>query len=199
MARMSEARDLQSNANCVIAVQNMAELLNRIAQNRDRQAFREIFTNYGPKVKGLLIRQGADPQTAEELAQETLLTVWKKAHLYANQKGSVATWIFTIARNLRIDRLRSETIWGNMDYEMVEQVCDDKLQDEQVEEGQRKNKLLTALKQISKDQYDVLSLSYLNGMSHSEIAEKLDLPLGTVKSRMRLAYGKIRELLKDEL
>lgn len=192
-------RKLQPRVDYVIAVQNMAQLLEKIAKNRDKQAFRELFVSYAPKVKGVLIRQGVDVETAEELAQETLLTVWKKAHLFSCQKGSASTWIYTIARNLRIDRLRSETIWSNMDYEIVEKASDEKLQDDLVDEHQRKDKLLNALKQVSQEQHDVLALSYMGGLSHSEIADKLDLPLGTVKSRMRLAYGKIRELLKDEL
>ncbi|MEM7619348.1 MAG: sigma-70 family RNA polymerase sigma factor [Pseudomonadota bacterium] len=177
----------------------MAELLDKIAQHRDKEAFRELFVQYGPKVKGLLISQGTDVETAEELAQETLLTVWKKAHLFSSQKGSASTWIFTIARNLRIDRLRSEKIWGKMVYEIVDQASDEKKQDEIIEEQQRKKKLLDAMQHISEDQYAILELSYIKGLSHSEISEKLDLPLGTVKSRMRLAYGKIKERLKDDL
>lgn len=183
----------------LLLVKDMAELLEKIAEHRDKQAFRELFVKFGPKVKGLLMSQGADVETAEELMQETLMTVWRKAHLFSSQKGSASTWIFTIARNLRIDRLRSEKIWGSMVYEVVDQASDDKGQDEVVHEQQRKLKLSDAMKKISKEQQEVLQLSYVKGLSHSEISEQLDLPLGTVKSRMRLAYGKIKELLKDEL
>ena len=84
----------------------MAELISRVASRSDVEAFRKLFQSFAPRVKAYMMRQGADANTAEELAQETLLTVWRKAALYSSDKGSAATWIFTIARNLRIDRLR---------------------------------------------------------------------------------------------
>ena len=178
---------------------SMAELIHKIAENRDKQAFKELFINYAPRVKGLLIKQGADPETADELAQETLFTVWKKAHLFVQQKGNVATWIFTIARNLRIDRLRSETIWSAMDYEVVDQISEDPTQDDLLVEKQRRDVLKDVLENLPSEQYEIVYKSYIGGMSHTEIAESLDLPLGTVKSRMRLAYGKIREMLRGRL
>src|SRR6476659_11350763 len=89
----------------------MAELLQRVADCGDIEAFRTLFQDYAPRVKSYMLRQGVDPQTAEELAQETLLVVWRKAHLYSSDKSSATTWIFTIARNLRIDKLRRESMW----------------------------------------------------------------------------------------
>ncbi len=178
---------------------SMSELLNRIAQKRDKNAFKELFINYAPKIKGLFLKQGVNAETAEELTQETLLTVWKKAELYSSNQGSASTWIFTIARNLRIDRLRAEKIWSVMDYTEFEQVSDDKLQDETYWENQRKEKLNKILKQLPKEQYDIVYLSYIESKSHSEIAEQLDVPLGTVKSRIRLAFKKIKTLLEEKL
>ena len=89
----------------------MADLLRRVAEEREPTAFRELYQTYGPRVKAYMMRQGADAATADDLVQETLLTVWRKAALYADDRGSVATWVFTIARNLRIDRLRREVPW----------------------------------------------------------------------------------------
>ena len=89
----------------------MADFLQRIAERGDVEAFRKLFQSYAPRVKSYMMRQGADSNTAEELAQETMLTVWRKAGLYSGEKGSATTWIFTIARNLRIDRLRREMTW----------------------------------------------------------------------------------------
>jgi hypothetical protein len=89
----------------------MADLLRRVADEADPAAFRELYQTYGPRVKAYMMRQGADAALAEDLAQETLLTVWRRASLYVDERGSVATWIFTIARNLRIDRLRREMPW----------------------------------------------------------------------------------------
>ena len=99
----------------------MADLLRRVAEQADPAAFRELYQTYGPRVKAYMMRQGADAATAEDLAQETLFTVWRRASLYAADKGSAATWIFAIARNLRIDRLRREVPWQELPEERLEQ------------------------------------------------------------------------------
>ncbi len=175
----------------------MADFLQRIAERGDVEAFRKLFQAYAPRVKSYMMRQGADPNTAEELAQETLLTVWRKAGLYSGEKGSATTWIFTIARNLRIDRLRRELSWVPLPDGHDEEPSADALPDELLSEQERKVRVQAALASLPADQYEVVSLSYVEGLSHSEIAERLGLPLGTVKSRMRLAYHKIRESVED--
>ncbi len=106
---LEEGRALRSLA--VNTPRTMADLLQRVAANGDVEAFKALFEAYAPRVKSYMLRQGADAATAEELAQETLLAVWRKAGLYSDEKGSATTWIFTIARNLRIDRLRKEVAW----------------------------------------------------------------------------------------
>jgi len=176
---------------------SMTELLQRIAQRADRQAFAELFQSYAPRVKAYMMRQGADANTAEELAQETLLTVWRKAALYSDEKGSATTWIFTIARNLRIDRLRRELVYQELPGGREEEASTDELPDEAVTARERQERVRAALALLPEDQHEVVSLSYLEGLSHSEIADRLGLPLGTVKSRMRLAYQKIREAVED--
>ncbi len=175
----------------------MTELLRRVAENGDVSAFQELFESYAPRVKSYMIRKGADANTAEELAQETLLTIWRKANLYSGDKGSATTWIFTIARNLRIDRLRREFPWQALPEGHEEEASTDTPPDEAVSERERKKRVHAALADLPQDQHDVVMLSYIEGLSHSEIAERLDLPLGTVKSRMRLAYQKIREAVED--
>ncbi|HRN85101.1 MAG TPA: sigma-70 family RNA polymerase sigma factor [Hyphomicrobium sp.] len=177
----------------------MADLLQRVAANRDVEAFRMLFQTYAPRVKSYMMRQGADPNTAEELAQETLLTVWRKAELYSGDKGSATTWIFTIARNLRIDRLRREVAWQPLPDDIEEEASADPAPDEIVSEHERRDRVQAVLAELPADQAEVVTLAYVEGLSHSEIAERLGLPLGTVKSRMRLAYQKIRgelEVLK---
>lgn len=176
---------------------SMAEFLNRIAERGDAEAFRKLFQAYAPRVKSYMMRQGADANTAEELAQETLLTVWRKAKLYSVDKGSATTWIFTIARNLRIDRLRKEMTWVELPEGRSEQASDDATPDEVLSERERRERVQKALADLPADQHEVVALSYVEGLSHSEIAGRLGLPLGTVKSRMRLAYGKIREAVED--
>lgn len=175
----------------------MADLLHRVATAGDAQAFHTLFQTYAPRVKSYMMRQGADANTAEELAQETLLTVWRKAALYSGEKGSPTTWIFTIARNLRIDRLRREVAWQELPDGHDEEASDETPPDEVVSERERQERVQTALATLPADQQEVVSLSYIEGLSHSEIAERLGLPLGTVKSRMRLAYQKIREAVED--
>lgn len=175
----------------------MADLLQLVARNGDPEAFRKLFEAYAPRVKAYMMRQGADANTAEDLAQETLLTVWRKAQLYSDDKGSATTWIFTIARNLRIDKLRKEVAWQPMPENAEEEPSEDPAPDEEVSLGERRERVRAVMRELPADQTEVVNLSYIEGLSHSEIAERLNLPLGTVKSRMRLAYAKIREAVED--
>jgi RNA polymerase sigma-70 factor, ECF subfamily len=175
----------------------MADLLQRIAERADPAAFRELYEAYGPRVKAYMMRKGADAGTAEDLAQETLLTVWRKAALYAGDKGSMTTWVFAIARNLRIDRLRREMPWQELPEGRLAEASAEPLPDEAMAEKERQERVQAALAELPPEQKDVVSLAYLEGLSHSEIAERLGLPLGTVKSRMRIAYQKIRQALES--
>lgn len=175
----------------------MGNLLQRIAVERDPQAFQDLFRTYGPKLKAMLMRQGADGDTAEDIAQETLLTVWRKAHLYVDGKGSESTWIYTIARNLRIDRLRRQAVWQDLPNELEEMPSDDDTPDVSLSRSQSGKLVRDAVQVLPEEQYEVIYLSYIEGLSHNEIAEKLGVPLGTVKSRMRLAYQKVRETIGD--
>jgi RNA polymerase sigma-70 factor (ECF subfamily) len=175
----------------------MADLLRRVAERADPAAFRELYQAFGPRVKAYMMRLGADPASAEDLAQETLLTVWRKAALYTGEKGSMSTWIFTIARNLRIDRLRREMPWQELHEWQMQEPDGDALPDEAIARKQRQVRLEAVLATLPDDQREVVGLSYLEGLSHSEIAGRLNLPLGTVKSRMRIAYQKIRVAVED--
>jgi RNA polymerase sigma-70 factor, ECF subfamily len=176
----------------------MSDLLSRIAHDRSDAAFRSLFDLYGQRIKAYMMRQGADAGTAEELSQETLLTVWRKAGLYTAEKGNPSAWIFTIARNLRIDRLRREFAWQELTSDQAEAVpSTDTPADDEVSDRQRQRRVRTVVDGLPEDQRVVLVLAYIDGLSHSEIAAKLSLPLGTVKSRMRLAYQKLRDALED--
>jgi len=175
----------------------MADLLQRIAERADPAAFRELYEAYGPRVKAYMMRKGADAGTAEDLAQETLLTVWRKAALYAGDRGSMTTWVFAIARNLRIDKLRREVPWQELPEGRLAEASSEPLPDEAVAEKERQERVQAALAGLPPEQKEVVSLAYVEGLSHSEIAERLGLPLGTVKSRMRIAYQKIRQALES--
>ncbi len=176
----------------------MSDLLTRIATDRSHDAFRRLFTEYGPKVRNFMVQQGADPSLAEELAQETLITVWRKAGLYSAEKGSATTWIYTIARNLRVDHIRRQRAWQELTEEHTDTLAsDDAAADDVVDERQRQVRVQAVLKDLPPEQVDVVTLAFMEGLSHGEIAERLSLPLGTVKSRIRLAYQKLRTALED--
>ena len=176
----------------------MSNLLTKIAEERSNDAFQKLYSEYAPRVKTYMMQQGADPALAEELAQETLLTVWRKASQYSPDRGTAAAWIFTIARNLRIDRLRKDVRWQSLPDEQAEAIPSEAAgQDEMVLIDQRRVRVQAALADLPPDQRTVVTLAYIEGLSHSEIAEKLSTPIGTIKSRMRLAYQKVRDALED--
>ena len=176
----------------------MSNLLTKIAEERSDDAFQKLYSEYAPRVKTYMMQQGADPALAEELAQETLLTVWRKASQYSPDRGTAAAWIFTIARNLRIDRLRKDVRWQSLPDEQAEAIPSEAAgQDEMVLISQRRVRVQAALADLPPDQRTVVTLAYIEGLSHSEIAEKLSTPIGTIKSRMRLAYQKVRDALED--
>jgi len=176
----------------------MSDLLGKIATERSGDAFRRLFEQYGPRLVAYMMRQGADAATAEELAQETLLTVWSKAALYSSDKGTPTTWIFTIARNLRIDALRKTVCWQELSDELAETIpSDDVAPDHAASARERQERVQAVLGTLPAEQRDVITLAFIDGMSQSEIAARLTLPLGTVKSRLRLAYEKVRNALED--
>jgi RNA polymerase sigma-70 factor, ECF subfamily len=171
-------------------------LLRRIASGRDREAFAALFDGYAPRLKAFMMRKGATAEQAEDLVQETMIAVWSKSGLYVPERGTAATWIFTIARNLRIDRLRREKTSLFTDLEGYDVESGEAGQDEALGRFQEDGEVAKALTQIPEEQRQLLVLSYMDGLAQSEIAEKLKMPLGTVKSRMRLAYARMRKLLE---
>ena len=189
MAREGEA--------AAAADQNPADWIAAIAQRQDRAAFAALFEFYAPRIKTMLTRLGAAADTAEDLAQETLLTVWRKAAYFDPARASASAWIYTIARNLRIDRLRGDKrakLYAP--YEMVEPEPPQR-PDSALNATERDARLRSALKELSQEQVRVLQLSFFEGRAHGDIAALLDLPLGTVKSRVRLAMARLRQLLGD--
>ncbi|MGX1741159.1 sigma-70 family RNA polymerase sigma factor [Bosea sp. NPDC055353] len=168
-----------------------------IARSGDRAAFAALFDHFAPRVKGLLMRGGAPAELAEEVAQETLLAVWRKAALFDPAKASASTWIATIARNLRIDIARRETrsrlsqVYEILDEEAPEQP------DAMLSGAERDARVRAAMTQLSPDQYRVVELAFIEGFSHQDVADRLAIPLGTVKSRLRLALSHLRGRLED--
>ena len=179
---------------------DLAECLCRIAEDRDESAFREVYVHVAPSIKRYMMSKGADGATAEELAQEALARVWNKAHSFRPSRGNATTWIFGIARNLRIDRIRRERVWlfsQELPENHDEQPSPEKSPEELASESERMARVREAVAQLPEDQRQVIALSFIDGLSHSEISARLDLPLGTIKSRIRAAYQNLRPLLRE--
>lgn len=170
--------------------------LEQIAEG-DRAAFRRLFDTLAPFVKGLAIRQGASPAAAEEIVQDTFLTVWRKAALFSPERGSASAWVYAIARNVRIDRLRREPAWQELTDERENQPSEEPAADEVMASRQIQSRVRDVMAQLPPEQADVIRLAFVDGLSHAQIAEATGAPLGTVKTRMNLAYQKIRSALKD--
>lgn len=174
--------------------------LRRVSETRDESAFEEIYAQVAPIIKKYMMSKGADAVTAEELAQEALARVWNKAASYDPSKGTPVTWVFGIARNLRIDRLRRERVWRftqELPESHKEQASPDPSAEQMVGERQRRARVRQAVSKLPQDQREVIELSFLGGLSHSEISTRLAIPIGTVKSRIRAAYQNLRPLLKN--
>jgi RNA polymerase sigma-70 factor, ECF subfamily len=172
-----------------------AGLIGAIATRQDRQAFTMLFACYAPRVKTYLMRCGAPAGVAEELAQETLLMLWRKAHTFDAARATASAWTFAIARNLRIDRLRRDQrakLYLNEDHDQGEAP---EPPDQALLCAEREALVRDALKKLPVDQVRVIELSFFQGQAHSEIADTLGIPLGTVKSRLRLAMNRLRDLL----
>jgi RNA polymerase sigma-70 factor (ECF subfamily) len=178
------------------ASDGFADLIGQIAANADRTAFAALFGHFAPRVKSYMLRLGAEPSLAEELAQETLLAVWRKAAAFDRAKAAPSTWIFTIARNLRIDAARRSRR-GDPAPDPSDAPDAAPTPDAALAAAQSKGRVSQALTKLPPEQAAVVRLSFFSDKPHSEIAEELKLPLGTVKSRLRLAMSRLRELLGD--
>ena len=175
-------------------------LVSAIAKRQDRAAFAALFEFFAPRIKAFMQRSGASEAKAEELAQETMLAVWRKAALFDPASAGAAAWIFTIARNLRIDAHRRERRGGvieTSDVEIEFQIDDSPQPDALLATTQSEERVRSALTKLSDDQMRVGELSFFEEKAHAEIAEILEIPLGTVKSRLRLAMSRLRNLLSE--
>ena len=175
-----------------------ADLLVAVAEKQDRAAFSELFAYYGPRVKSYLLRLGSDNAQAEEISQDVMVTVWRKASLFDRSQASVSTWIFRIARNRRIDVFR-RTKKPDLDPEETMLLPSGvEAPDARVDAMETEARVRAAMKDLPGEQLQLLQLSFYEGLSHSEIAAKLDVPLGTVKSRIRLAFSKMKANLDED-
>lgn len=173
-------------------------LLRRVAGEQDRAAFQSLFEHFAPRIKAYLMRGGASAPAAEDLAQEAMLTLWRKAALFDATKASAATWVFTIARNLRIDALRRERHPGFDPSDPSLTPAGERGADEILEARATEDALSHALRDLPSGQSEIVVQSFFLDKPHSQIATELGIPLGTVKSRLRLAMARLRVALGDE-
>lgn len=169
-------------------------LIQAVARDRDREAFAALFDHFAPRLKAYLMRAGAAPAAADDFAQDAMLTVWRKAEQFDPGRARAATWIFTIARNRRIDALRRENRPLPVP-EITLTSTDPERPDELLEARQDEGRVRAALRSLKPDQIEVIQMAFFQDLTHAEVAQTLALPLGTVKSRIRNAMIKLRDLL----
>lgn len=174
----------------------LSAMIVAIARGRDRAAFADLFEHFAPRVKSYMMRLGAPTESAEELAQETLLIVWRRAEAYDPAKAAASTWVFAIARNLRIDVARRANRAPPRDDPAFE-ISAPPAPDSAYSAIEDQSRISDAIATLPAEQARVIGLSFFSDKPHSEIAAELNLPLGTVKSRLRLAMSRLRALLEE--
>lgn len=169
-------------------------LVRAVADSEDRNAFITLFEFYAPRIKAQAMRFGVAADVAEDIAQDAMLLVWRSARQFDPQRGSASAWIFTIATNARLGRMRRDrrlALAVELDGEMPELAV-------QSPEGNDAARLSRCVQSLPEEQRRILRLSFFSDLPHGEIASRLGIPLGTVKSRIRLAIAKLRHVLRDE-
>jgi RNA polymerase sigma-70 factor (ECF subfamily) len=169
-------------------------LIERVRSNQDKAAFARIFRHFAPRVKAFLMKSGASETIAEECTQEVMATLWAKSNMFDPSRASVSTWIFTIARNKKIDVLRRQRRPEPEDLPWGPEAEPD--QEDVITLQQESEKLVRAIAELPEKQRELIERAYFGDLSHGDIAEQTGLPLGTIKSRIRLALERLRHAMK---
>ena len=177
-------------------IPDFGRMIEAVALHRDREAFACLFDHFAPRLKSYLLRAGATHGAAEDFAQEAMLTVWRKAGLFDPVRAGASTWIFTIARNLRIDAARREKL-DRREPDAADFQNEPERPDTILADRDEAERIRQALSTLSDEQARIVRLSYFHDKAHAEIAQELGVPLGTVKSRLRLALIRLRGLLSE--
>jgi RNA polymerase sigma-70 factor (ECF subfamily) len=180
----------------------MSDYLGLIARDRCNHSFAKIFGYFAPRLRSYALKQMGNEALAMEMVQDTMSNVWQKSHLFNSEKGSPSTWIFTIARNIRFDMLRkqrnrkedvcSDDLWPIL----CEQTAD--LNEVSMDHQVTMDEIGVLFESLPEKQKLVIEAIYIDGKSQQEVADELDIPLGTVKSRARLALQRLKEMVKDD-
>ena len=196
MNRFSSRGRPQASPN--VADERLVSLLEAIAEQRSREAFAELFRMMAPRLKAYVMRAGAPADAAEEMAQEAMLSIWRKAGSFDPSKAAASTWIFTIVRNKRIDMLRRQARPELREEDFLHLDTDPPQPDDALDAGEMAAMLRKRLSELPDEQARVIEMAYFEDKSHRAIADELDLPLGTVKSRIRLALARIKQSLAGQ-
>jgi RNA polymerase sigma factor (sigma-70 family) len=175
----------------------LEEMIQAIARDHSRTAFAGLFKHFAPRLKSYVMRLGADERAAEEVVQETMLMVWRKAGAFDPDRAAASTWVFTIARNKRIDRIRRE---ARPEYDPNDPLLvgtAPETADQPLQRRQHGDRLRVAIATLPEEQASLVRLAFFDDLSHREIATDQSIPLGTVKSRIRLALLRLRRDLED--
>ncbi|WP_421856170.1 sigma-70 family RNA polymerase sigma factor [Oricola sp.] len=173
-------------------------LARAVADNRDQAAFAELFDHFAPRINSYLRRLLLEPGQAEEVTQEVMIVLWHKAALFDPAKSSLGTWLFRVARNRRIDLMRRDKSDLLDPEDPIFQPEEPEAADVAVDAEQRDRRIRAALSHLPEEQMELVRKAFYLGLSHSQIAEDTGLPLGTVKSRIRLAFARLRKALDED-
>lgn len=176
---------------------DMTLQLGRVGRSKDMAAFEMLFRHFGPRIRAFMLKRACDGSQAEELMQETMMMVWRKADQFDPERGNAAAWIFTIARNVRIDNLRKTKRPEFDPNDPAFSPGEPQAPDIHFEKNQNADRIRRALSELPVEQADLLRMSFFEELPHSQIAEKTNLPLGTVKSRIRAAFSRLRYVLGE--
>ena len=171
-----------------------ARYMYEVAYQQDKQAFGEIFKYFAPRLKSYFIKAGAIESQAEEIIQEVMIAIWTKASSYDRKKSSVSTWIYTIARNKRIDKIRKEKRHYMQESDEGLEMPIPSTQEQDIFSVQLTKKIENCLQSLPIEQAELLKLSYFYEKTRTDISKELKIPLGTVKSRIRLALNKMKNM-----
>tara|TARA_B100000073_G_C23652881_1_gene541334 strand:+ start:128 stop:706 length:579 start_codon:yes stop_codon:yes gene_type:complete len=174
----------------------LSSYLKDIGESQDKSAFSSIFKYFAPRLKSFFVKLGCSDSQAEEIIQEVMIAVWTKSKTYDGTKSSVSTWIYTIAKNKRIDKIRKEKKHNIVESDESLEIPTASKQEEQLLSTELNEKIQHSLQFLPKEQAELLKLSYFYEKTHTDIAKDLCLPLGTVKSRIRLALSKMKNLVE---
>ena len=191
-----ETSNVKADIQSLNSDDELRHCIKAVGKNQDKQAFGIIFKYFAPRLKSFLIKAGSTESQSEEVIQEVMIAVWTKAATYDNSKSSVSTWIYTIARNKRIDKIRKERRHYLSESDEGLEIPVDSTQEKEILSSQLSSSLKKYMSNLPEEQSKLLQMSYYYNKTHADISEELKIPLGTVKSRIRLALTKMRHLVE---